>query len=171
MAFTFLWGKLMPISDSKKQKYMCTNGNKWQILEGGCVMGWKGAFPCPLLPGSIFNSTLFVVAALHFHDFTTTGKFRQGSNEHRWNHWIHASSPFVPFRPHYAILYLPLSLPRLLEASSFFLLVATRQTLRVALCFLFTFCCLRRVPHLVVFKHHSLRRPLKSSPILSVSLS
>lgn len=69
---------------------------------------------------------------------------------------------------HDAILYLTLSLPgfsKALAPSSFFLLVATPQTLRVALYFLFIFCCLQLVPHLVILKHHSLYRSLKSSLI------
>lgn len=113
------------------------------------------------------------MAALHFHDFTTTGKFRQGSNEDHWNRWINASFPIVPILTHYAILYLPLSLPNLSKAltpSSFFLLVATPPTLWVALYFLFIFCCLQLVPHLVILKHHSLYHSLKSSLIFLASI-
>lgn len=40
------------------------------------------------------------MAALHFHDFTTTGKLRQGSNENHWNLWINTTSPVVPVLTH-----------------------------------------------------------------------
>lgn len=52
----------------------------------------------------------------------------------------------------------------------FFFLVATPQTLRVALYFLFIFCCLLLVPHLVIIKHHSLYHSLKSSLIFPSSV-
>lgn len=117
------------------------------------------------------------MAALYFHDFTTTGNFRQGSNEDGWNHWINASPrPIVLILTHSLITSSftycchSLNLLKPLSPSSFFSSSSLPLLDSVALDFLFIFCCLLRVPHLVILKRHTLYHSLKSSLIFPPSV-